>query len=109
MTKRKLTERDLEILKAIWNHGGETTEREVASEMKLELGWSRVYLKSLGKADLIDIYRSGKVKMTYKGRMALGVPEASSTLRYFERGKEIPVRDEDASVQTKAIRRLWGK
>lgn len=108
MTKRKLTERDLEILKVIWSHGGEITEREVAAEMKLELGWARVYLKSLGKADLIDIYRSGKVKMTYKGRTALGVPDTPSALRYFERGKEIPVGDEDESVQIKAIRRLWG-
>lgn len=107
MTKRKLTETELGMLKIIWRLGGETTERVVADEMRMEPGWARVHLARLGRANLLNVDRSGRVKMTWKGRHELGVPEPSPRLPKPKSGKTVLVSDEGGSETIKAIRTLW--
>ena len=80
MTKRKLSDIEQELLSIVWRHGGETTEEVIASEIGMVSRWMRVYLVRLGRADLIDIDRSGKVKLTGKGGRELGVPDRRPTL-----------------------------
>ncbi len=80
MTKRKLSDTEEELLRIVWNHGGETTEEVIASEMRMVPRWMRVYLVRLGRADLIDVDRSGRVKLTGKGSRKLEVPDRRPTL-----------------------------
>ena len=106
--KRKLKEHEREILWLVWRHGGETTERVLAEEMKMERGWARVYLTRLGKADLLDVDRAGRVKLRWKGRHELGVPEPRPAIpKPTKTGKSVFTPDEGGSETIRAIRTLW--
>lgn len=107
MTKRKLSETELAILRIVWRQGGETTERGIADEMEMEMGWARVHIGRLGKADLIDADRSGRVKLTYKGRHELGVPEPRPALPKPKTGKTVYIGNESESATMSAIKTLW--
>jgi len=105
--KRKLKEREREILWIVHKHGGETTERVVAEEMKMEMGWARVYLTRLGKADLLDVDRAGRVKLRWKGRHELGVPEPRPAIPRPKTGQSVFMPDEGGSATIEAIKTLW--
>ena len=60
------------ILKIIDAEGGEPTIGKIARKMGLNTSYTRVILSSMGKNDIIDLYRSGKVRIVNKGWIALG-------------------------------------
>ena len=74
------------IFKIIEAEGGECTVRRIAIKMRLDPNHVRIILRSMGESDIIDIFRSGKVKIANKGWVALGKkPERPDGLkRYLE-------------------------
>lgn len=113
MPKRKLTDLEIEILKTIWMHGGETTERAIAEEHDMAINWMRLHLGRLGKADLVDVFKSGRVRITYRGRNELGLPgqppPPMPSPPDLKSGKQVEVKREEKSIQVEAIQTLWGK
>ena len=113
MVKMKLSDLQIEILKTIWMQGGETTERAVADEHDMAFNWMRLHITRLGKADLIDVSKTGRVRITYKGRNALGLPgqppPPMPALPELKGGKQVEVHHEERSIQVEAIRTLWDK
>lgn len=106
--RKKLKQRDRDILWIVYNHGGKTTERVVAEEMKMEMGWMRVYLTRLAKGDLIDVDRAGRVKLTWKGRHELRVPEPRPAIaKPTKMGQTVTLPGEGGSATIHAIRTLW--
>ncbi len=65
---------EIEVLKAIKDEGGETTVGAVAH--KISSGWGMDYIRllcnSLGRADYIDVLKSGKLRITTKGEKTIG-------------------------------------
>lgn len=65
---------EIEVLKAIRDEGGETTVGAVAHRMGS--GWGLDYLRllcnSLGRADYIDVLKSGRMRITTKGEKTVG-------------------------------------
>ena len=74
------------ILKIVEAEGGEYTVGRIAAKMRLDPNYVRIILRSMGENDIIDIYRTGKVRIVNKGRVALGKkPERPEGLkRYLE-------------------------
>ena len=74
------------IFKIIEAEGGECTVGRIAIKMRLDPNYVRIILRSMGESDIIDIFRSGKVKIANKGWVALGKkPERPDGLkRYLE-------------------------
>ena len=74
------------ILKIIEAEGGECTVGKIAAKMRLDPNYVRIILRSMGESDIIDIFRSGKVRIANKGWVALGKkPERPDGLkRYLE-------------------------
>ena len=77
------------ILKIVETEGGECTVGKIAAKMRLEPNYVRIILRSMGEKDIVDVFRSGKVRIVSKGWPALGKkperPESSDGLkRYLE-------------------------
>jgi len=74
------------ILKIIEVEGGECTIGKIAAKMRLDPNYVRIILRSMGESDSIDIFRSGKVRISNKSLIALGKkPERPDGLkRYLE-------------------------
>jgi len=75
------------ILKIIEAEGGECTVGRIAAKMRLDPGYVRIILRSMGENDIIDTFRSGKVRIAGKGGAALGKkPQAAADgmKRYLE-------------------------
>ena len=64
---------ELDILKVIRDEGGETTVQVVAHKFgpSWSLDYIRVMCNSLGRADYIDVLRSGKLRITDKGKASV--------------------------------------
>jgi DNA-binding IclR family transcriptional regulator len=77
---------EMKILKILDAEGGESTVGRIARKMRLDTNYTRVILNSMGLNDLIDVFRTGKVRIAYKGWAALGKqPEQTDGLkRYLE-------------------------
>ncbi|MCG2725126.1 MAG: hypothetical protein L6420_02515 [Elusimicrobia bacterium] len=78
---------EAKILKIIETEGGECGIGRIAKKMRLDPGYVRIILRSMGENDIIDIFRSGKVRIADKGCVALGKkPKAASDgfKRYLE-------------------------
>jgi len=74
------------ILKIIETEGGECTVGKIAAKMRLDPNYVRIILRSMGESDTIDIFRSGKIRISNKGCVVLGrKPERPDGLkRYLE-------------------------
>jgi len=74
------------VLKIIEVEGGECTIGKIAAKMRLDPNYVRIILRSMGESDSIDIFRSGKVRISNKSLVALGKkPERPDGLkRYLE-------------------------
>ena len=75
------------ILKIVEAEGGEYTVGRIAAKMRLDPNYVRIILRSMGENDIIDIFRSGKVRIANKGWVTLGTkPQAASDglKRYLE-------------------------
>ena len=59
------------ILKIIEAEGGECTIGIIAKKERLDTSYVRLILNAMGRNDLIDIFISGKVRITSNGWMAL--------------------------------------
>jgi len=60
------------VLEIIDAEGGECTVGKIAAKMHLQPSYVRVILRSMGENDIIDIFRSGKVRIANRGWTALG-------------------------------------
>jgi len=74
------------ILKIIDAEGGECTIRRIVAKMRLDTNYARVILNTMGRNDLIDVFRTGKVRIIRKGWAALGITEKQipGLKRYLE-------------------------
>lgn len=74
------------IFKIIETEGGECGIRKIAAKMRMTPQYVSIILRSMGESDIIDIFRSGKVRIANKGWVALGKkPERPDGLkRYLE-------------------------
>ena len=74
------------ILKIIESEGGECTVGRIDAKMRLDPSYVRIILRSMGEKDIIDVFRTGKVRIASKGWTALGKqPERPDGLkRYLE-------------------------
>jgi len=74
------------ILKIIDAEGGECSIGRIAKKMRLGPNYTRVILRSMGENDIIDVFRTGKIRIASRGWAALGKkPEQSDGLkRYLE-------------------------
>ena len=67
------------ILKIIEAEGGECTVGRIAARMGLDTNYVRIILRSMGDADIVNIFRSGKITLAGQGEAALGKkPQATS-------------------------------
>lgn len=66
------TPNENEILKIIDDEGGETKEIVISRAMGFRLDYLRSILSSMGRRDIIDVFRNGKVRIARKGWQALG-------------------------------------
>ena len=75
------------ILKIIEAEGGECTVGRIAARMRLDPGYVRIILRSMGKKNIINVFRSGKITIAGQGGVALGKkPQAAADgmKRYLE-------------------------
>jgi len=74
------------ILKIIDAEGGECGIRKIAAKMRMTSQYVSIILRSMGESDMIDVFRSGKVRISNKSLVALGKkPERPDGLkRYLE-------------------------
>lgn len=63
---------EIKILKIIEAEGGECTIGRIAAKMRLAPSYARIILRSMGESDIIDIFRTGKVRVASNGWTALG-------------------------------------
>jgi hypothetical protein len=63
---------ETEILKIIDAEGGECTVGKIAAKIRLDPNYVRIILRSMGENDIIDIFRTGKVRIASNGWTALG-------------------------------------
>lgn len=76
---------ETKILKIIDAEGGECTVGRIAAKMCFEPSYVRIILRSMGENDIIDVFRTGKVRIASKGWIALGKKPVSDGLkRYLE-------------------------
>ena len=80
------TQDESKIFKIIEAEGGECGIRRIAVKMRLDPNYVRVILRSMGENDMIDIFRSGKVRIANKGLVALGkkLERPDGLKRYLE-------------------------
>jgi len=60
------------ILDIINAEGGECSVGRIARKMRLDPNYVRIILRSMGENDIIDISRSGRIKVASAGWTALG-------------------------------------
>lgn len=74
------------ILKIIEAEGGECGIRKIAAKMRMTPQYARIILCSMGESDLIDVFRTGKIRLARKGWTALGKKEQQipGLKRYLE-------------------------
>jgi len=70
--KKMPTPDEMKILKMIDAEGGESTVGRIARKMRLDSNYVGIILRSMGEKDIIDSFRSGKVRIASKGWAALG-------------------------------------
>ena len=77
---------EMKIVKIVEDEGGETTVGRVARKMRLEPNYVRTILRSMGENNIVDISRSGKIKLSNATLVASGKkPERPDGLkRYLE-------------------------
>jgi len=77
---------EMKIFKMIDAEGGESTVGRIARKMRIDTNYTRIILNSMGLNDLIDVFRTGKVRITSKGWITLGKePQRGKGLqRYLE-------------------------
>jgi len=64
---------ELEALKIINEEGEEVSVHFVSRKMRIDTNYGRLLCTSLAKADYIDLLRSGKCRITAKGKSALKI------------------------------------
>jgi len=74
------------ILKIIEAEGGECGIRKIAGKMRMTTQYVSIILRSIGESDIIDVFRTGKVRITRKGWATLGKKEQQidGLKRYLE-------------------------
>ena len=75
------------IVKIIEAEGGECTVGRIAARMRLDPNYVRIILRSMGENDIVDVFRSGKIRIAGQGGAALGKkPQAADDgmKRYLE-------------------------
>ena len=73
-----------EAMTIIADEDGQTTVGTVAKGMGLGRDYTTIILESLGRADYLDMTRSGKVKLLPKGYRAIGRDVESAEAQWDE-------------------------
>lgn len=81
---------ELEVLKIVQKRGGETNLFGVASELRVSTDYTKIICRSLGMADYLDVFSSGKVKLTPKGQRVLEKKAAGSSPDEDEKAPQSP-------------------
>ncbi|MFH1935595.1 MAG: hypothetical protein ABIN18_29000 [Pseudomonadota bacterium] len=69
---------EMKVLKGIKKRGGETNLFGVAREIGLSSDYARIVCRALGMADYLDMFRTGKIRLTNKGWKAVGGREVET-------------------------------
>ena len=74
------------ILRIIEAEGGECGIRKIAAKMRMTPQYVSIILRSMGESDIIDVFRTGKVRIIRKGWVTLGKKEQQidGLKRYLE-------------------------
>ena len=70
---------EMKVLKGIKKRGGETNLFGVAKEIGLSTDYAKIVCRALGMADYLDIFRTGKIRLTNKGWKTVGGREVETT------------------------------
>ena len=66
-------------LKVIYDEGEETTSQMVSRRLGVDTGYARLLCMNLARKDFVDLKSSGRFRITYKGKKALGaIPQATA-------------------------------
>ena len=63
---------EMTVLKGVKKKGGESNLFGIAKEIGLSTDYARIVCRSLGMADFLDVFGTGKVRLTPKGWKAVG-------------------------------------
>jgi len=66
-------------LEIVYENGGETTSHKVSCGLGIDTGYARLLCMNLARKDYVDLKRSGRFKITYKGEKALGKTSNAQT------------------------------
>ncbi len=60
-------------LEVVYNEGEETTSHMVSRRLGMDTGYARLLCMNLAHKDLVDLKSTGKFRINYKGKRALGI------------------------------------
>ena len=62
-------------LEVVYNEGEETTSHMVSRRLGVDTGYARLLCMNLAQKDFVDLKSTGKFRITYKGKRALGITD----------------------------------
>ena len=76
-------------LEQIHESGGESTSHKVSRQLGIDTGYARLLCMNLARKDYVDLKRSGRFVITFKGKRALG---KTSSVEAKETGRQVPFK-----------------
>ena len=76
-------------LEQIHESGGESSSHKVSRQLGIDTGYARLLCMNLARKDYVDLKRSGRFVITFKGKRALG---KTSSLEAKETGRQVPFK-----------------
>lgn len=63
---------EMKVLKGIKKKGGETSLFRVAKHIGMSTDYAKIVCRGLGMGDYLDMFKTGKIRLTPKGWKAVG-------------------------------------
>lgn len=76
-------------LEIVHEAGGETTSHKVSRQLGIDTGYARLLCMNLARKDYLDLKKSGRFQITYKGKKAL---KKVSNVEAGETGQGVPFK-----------------
>jgi len=76
-------------LEAVYDEGEETTIQIVSRKLGIDTGYARLLCMNLAHKDCVDLKKSGRFRITYKGKRAL---EKTSSVKAKETDQRVPFK-----------------
>jgi len=76
-------------LEQIHESGGESSSHKVSRQLGIDTGYARLLCMNLARKDYVDLKRSGRFVITFKGKRALG---KTSSVEAKETGRQVPFK-----------------